>query len=352
MALEDFLVVETEIKNAVADKPVEQTAPQAAVAQPLDASQPTTGEKYYHRFKFIFAEGFILAATAAIAYVARHGKESYAGVPNYLQKFQNWFENKLVNNKLYKLDDSTPIRKRLAQATASTMVTFHGGNLFAPIMKKLEDNKHEIVEGLNKKFGKEGEVELGRERQKDDPEQSWADIIKGRLGAFGIVAGSFFTADILLGKDKSAAKPRYRFDKFEDWFGRKVAGFTAGGKELSKIPISQELTAEMAKNKSYRFGKILALDIYATTAAIMIWNAISHMSAKERIKSEQPNNQDASAAPAEQPVAIPTATNSHADKVKPCCNKEKLLANKSDSYTKLVSAQQQAAEQQTHSLPS
>ncbi len=334
---------------------VDQTDPPSAAAQPLDTSQPTTGEKYYNRFKFIAAEGFILAATAAIAYVARYGKASYAGIPNYLQKFQNWFDNKLVKNRLYELDESTPIKKRLAQAAAATMVTFHGGNLFAPIMKFLEDNKSHIVDNLNQRYGKEGEVELGREHLKHEPKQTWGDIIKGRMAGFGTVFTSFATMDILLGKDKSAAKPRYRFDKFEDWFGRKVAGFTVGGKELSKIPMTQELTAEMTKNKSYRFGKILALDIYATTAAIMIWNAISHLSAKNRVTAEQTatddqSNNETTPAPVVETPPASTQTVSHAEKVKPSGNKEKGLEGKAASYAKLITSQQQAAEQQSHTI--
>ena len=42
------------------------------------------------------------------------------------------------------------------------------------------------------------------------------------------------------------------------------------------------LSKELAANKTYRFGKILALDIYATTAAIALWTIISRFSALSR----------------------------------------------------------------------
>ena len=46
--------------------------------------------------------------------------------------------------------------------------------------------------------------------------------------------------------------------------------------------MSKALTETQAMNKTYRFGKILALDFYATSAAIIIWTAISRSSAAKR----------------------------------------------------------------------
>ncbi len=258
-------------------------------APAVDTTQKTTGEKYYHRIKFAVAEAFILYATGVIAYVSRYGKSTYKGTPNVLKKFQDKFEHFLLENKVYPLGHNGPTSKRLAEAASSAMVTMHGGNLFAPIMMWFENRKRGIVDYFNKSYGKPGELEAGHERLKDEPKQTWADIIKGRATAFVIVFSSFFGIDVLLGKSKSTPDT-YRFDKFGDWFGRKVAGLTKEGKAIAKIPLSQKIPEELAKNKSYRFGKILALDIYATTAAIMIWNAISHLSAKHRHADQSPGN--------------------------------------------------------------
>ncbi len=241
----------------------------------------TTGEKVYGALKFMTGEVFILGATAAIAYIARYGKKSSW---NVFQRFQDWFENDLLTKKI-PLKTPEPkgklaeIGNLAATAAANTMVTFHGGNLFAPFMKWFANNKDNMVHYFNKRFGKPGEVEIGDTRMKAELDESWGDVIKGRLVAWGIVFSSFFAAMVLVGKDKNGM---YRFDKYEEKFGRWLAGFTKEGKAIAQIPVTQKLHPDPHPNKTYRFGRILALDIYATTAGLIIWNAISRLSANKR----------------------------------------------------------------------
>jgi hypothetical protein len=252
--------------------------PSHAIKEPHELPK-TTGERWFDRIRFITSEAVVLGLTAAMAYVARYGKEKYGPVPNVLKSFNDWTEKKLLNNSILPLAERGPFGKRLAQAIASTTVLVHGGNLYIPAYKAIQDRKEKIVTAVNTRWGKPGEVEIGKERLRHQTKETWGDIIKGRFAAWGVVFASFMGADMIAGQDMKDALKRYRFDKFEDKFGRWVAGFTKAGKEITKVPMSEALPEALAANKTYRFGKILALDIYATTAAIAIWNASAKFSA-------------------------------------------------------------------------
>lgn len=226
----------------------------------------------------------MLGLTAALAYIAspEYGPAKLGPVKNYLKSFSKWTEEKLLHNSVMPLAERGDFGKRLAKSIATTTILVHGGNLYIPVYKAIQDRKENIVDTVNERWGKPGEVEAGKERLKHQTKETWGDVIKGRFAAWGIVFASFFGADMLAGRDMKDSHQRYRFDKFEDKFGRWVAGFTKGGEEIAKVPMTDVLPEALAANKTYRFGKILALDIYATTAAIAIWTAISRVSAIAR----------------------------------------------------------------------
>lgn len=240
----------------------------------------TPGEKFYDVLQFTVGKAMIIVVTAALAYTARYGKDSYRGVPNYLKKFQNWFHERLITHAVEPLNGSGEQARRAAAAAANTMIICHGGNAFAPVMKWMENSREEIANWYNRRWGTPEDIALTHERLKDTPKQSWGDIIKGRTIAWGAIFGSFLAVDAAVGKDKKTGM--YHFDKYEEWFGRKMAGLTKAGKELAAAPMSKALSTAQAGNKLYRFGKIVALDFYATSAAIVVWNFISRSSAKKR----------------------------------------------------------------------
>ena len=248
----------------------------------------TTGEKWFDALRFGLGEGIILGLTAAIAYVARYGRDSYAGIPNILKKGQQWITRKLMPEAALRgetpLSDNDALKARIAGAFASTTVLMHGGNFFIPVMKFLQDRKEHIVTFLNAHFGKPGEVEAGKKRVEHQTKESWGDVIKGRIGSWLLVFTSFIGADLIAGKDRNG---QYRFDKFEEKFGRLVAGMTPKGKDIANVPVSEALTDLQSANKTYRFGKILALDFYATTAAVALWTTISKLSAIARGRKER-----------------------------------------------------------------
>lgn len=254
-------------------------------ARPLPASEnlpKTTGEKWFGRLRFVAGEGIILALTAALAYIAQYGKDTYAGIPNYLQRFQKWMTNQLLNNPALPLRDKGDYGPRLAHIIAGTTVLMHGGNAFVPVMQMIEERKEAIVTYFNKKLAPD-EVESGQKRVRAEPEQTWGDLIKSRFIAWFVVFSSLVGADKIFGRGKSGD---YHFDKFEHGFGKWLAGLTKNGR--------QAIEANTLKNNNtYRFGKILALDIYATAAALLIWISTSKFFAMMRSKKSLKNTAEA-----------------------------------------------------------
>lgn len=279
-----------------ATKPYPATATADQVKTPATKSvdpstlPKTTGEKYYDVLQFLTGKAFIIVISGAIAYFARYGKESYGKVPNYLKKFQDGFEKLLNENKLLPLGKSN-VGKYFSGFASATTLTMWGGNLFAPFLKAFENSKEKISNYFNKRYGTPEEVEIAHERLKDMPKQNWMDIIKGRVIGWISVCSSFIAVDMLISKDLKKDLKNSRLAQFEEKTGRWFAGFTQEGKTLSKIPLTQKLTVEQAKalseNKAYRTGKIVALDFFATSAAIIIWNAVSRYSASKRSKAQK-----------------------------------------------------------------
>jgi len=119
------------------------------------------------------------------------------------------------------------------------------------------------------------------------------------------------TADALInkfaGKHQSG---KYYLDAYEEKFGRLVAGWVGGkeGKAISATPIIKKLAEAQEKNKLYRFGKVIALDLYITTAMLILWSAISRKSAKKRDeKNKLANEQEAEREILEVPTLFPLA---------------------------------------------
>ena len=81
---------------------------------------------------------------------------------------------------------------------------------------------------------------------------------------------------------------KWRLDQYEEKVGRWFAGITKEGRGLIDIPLSTALDATQAQNKAYRFGRMLALDVFAASAALLIWNVVSRFSAKSRASHSAP----------------------------------------------------------------
>jgi hypothetical protein len=266
------------------EKAIAQT-PEPAID--VDKLPKTGGEKFYDGFQFVFGKVFIIAITAVLAFTSdqKYGPKKIGPVPNYLKKFQGWFHDKLLHNKVYPLEKKGDFANLFAGAAASTMTLSHGGNFFAPFIRWLENDREGISNAWNRKFGTEEDVKIAHERLKDIPKQNWMDVAKGRAMAWGTVFGAILTSYAVVGKNKKSN--RYWLDEYEDFFARKLAGTVKSGRDIAAVPLSKPLSEVQRSNKMYRFGKVLALDLYATTAGILIWNFFSRKSAMKRSEKEE-----------------------------------------------------------------
>jgi hypothetical protein len=314
---------------------------------PAKLKKKTPGEKYYDVLQFLSGKAFIVVVSAFIAYEARYGKETWGKMPNLLKKFQDGFEYFLSEKlALKKVGKDGELGKYISGAAAATTLTMWGGNLFAPFLKWFENSKETIANNYNKKHGTPEHVAIAHERLKDEPKQTWGDVIKGRFVGWVIVCSAFVGGNYAFGKSKKTGMRR--LEAYEEWFGRKIAGWTQAGKEIAKTPLTKELLEEQKKNKMYRFGRIVALDFFATSTAIVLWNAISRGSARKRarvekalydvpdlhsfvdpIPEEQPQASQAAAIPVAETTAIP---------VKP-----RIEPKLAEGYVKMTSAEPSAA---------
>jgi hypothetical protein len=253
--------------------------------QPLDISQKTTGERAYDVLQFLTGKIFILAATAVLAFKADpvHGGDKILGMPNFLRSFQ------IKLNEIFKpIEQSGKAGEIISKAASSTMIISWGGNFFVPIIKWLENGRENISNFFNRRIGKPGEEQIAHERLKDVPKQNWMDVIKGRVMAWLTVFSALTAIDSIAGKDSAG---RSNFAKYEDAFSRKIVcklpGIGSEAKQIASLPLSEKVPMHLEKNGAYRFGKVAALDLFATSAAIVVWNVISRLSAKNRADSKK-----------------------------------------------------------------
>lgn len=352
LAVED-VKKQQEPANVAADKP----APEK-----LDTSRKTTGEKGYDVFQFLVGKVWIMFFTAVIAFAAhpRYGQDKYFGIPNLFKKFQIKFDDVVLHNRL-KLGERTfqkkilplgemnePVR-RVGHAISDSMILMWGGNIFAPVMKWLENSKEGISNYFNRKFGKPGEEEIAHERLKDIPKQTWGDIVKGRMAGFAIVFSSFTLIDQILNKSKKTNQ--WRFDWYQEVVGRWMGGLTKKGREMgiglpkkTGIPLHQPLAGAAAENGMYRFGKIVALDIYATSAAILIWNWVSRALAKGRKHTGKNTPEEAAGAASPTPETAMNASQApqFTDAIRPRDARTEMAAKAKGegSYTDMIAQQE------------
>jgi hypothetical protein len=274
----------------------------------------TPGERFYDITNFAISNICIIAATAAIAYVAAHGKDKYGPVPNYLKKIMQpinrlrgpWAEKAEETAAALKnhMPGITPWDSRKADFKAifggsltGAVILWWGGTVFSPAMKAMEDNREKIANSYNERFASKKDVEQAHENLKDEPKQNWGDILKGRMMAFVFAFTAFSSACFLLGRIKHPTNQGHyplHFDWYEDKVGRLVAGLSKDGKTIAETPMHIELTDAQKQNSFHRVGKILALDIYATAMAVLVWNLFSRGSAHKRQAAKQAPPPDAS----------------------------------------------------------
>jgi hypothetical protein len=135
-----------------------------------------------------------------------------------------------------------------------TSVLMVPGNLGLIPIKAMENNKPELVEKFNKMLGdKSADASV-----ENDSKQTWGSLVKSRLAAWLAVFTGFRVAATVIGNEK--------FGQFENSFSENIVCKTLG--KPTHIPGMEKIAAN--ETKLFRYGKIAALDVFATAAATIL----------------------------------------------------------------------------------
>jgi hypothetical protein len=189
------------------------------------------GERIFDIGTYIGIAGFgTFFLTIPIAYAIRYG-----GGKKYYDATEKWLEKK---------NAAGPLSKALGAAT----VTMQGGNAILLPVGIAEHFKVPIATGINNVLGDKTDPALIEAA----PPQTAGSLIRARIVAWATVFVSFFTAGSLFGK---------QFDAFETTIAKKYCDW------IKKPTHALNAQGVMEETKAFRYGKMGALDVFATTAA-------------------------------------------------------------------------------------
>ena len=272
-----------------------------AAAQASGPHKASAGEKLFDFLIYGPVNFFgTLILTAVIAYELEYGARG----KGFFEGLSGWLKSLGLKEKT------------AADATRATTLMM-GGNLMLIPVRAAEYYKKGIIKGLNQTLGDKSDAES----VEAVPEQTWGTLIKGRLLAWFAVFGSFRTAGHFFGKE---------FDRFQDSVGEALAKFskmpthrapTDGSKPAAALkkeidefkeilkPLTgkgfkptaeqkgfietlgaeisaREQAMKVLETKPYAFGKILALDVFATLMATSILYLGSRFFARQEQKKK------------------------------------------------------------------
>lgn len=174
-----------------------------------------------------------------------------------------------------------------AHDVVNTSALMQGGNIALIPIKLMENHKPEIVDKLNKLSGDKS----GNKSVDEDTRQTWLSLGKSRVVAWLSVFTGFRATAAVIGPEK--------FGKFEESFAARLCE-----------TIGKPTHVLGKETPHFRYGKIAALDVFATIASSIILYTGSRFFAKANIhwdtdpNNPSPKNTAPEAAPA-QPSALP-----------------------------------------------
>jgi hypothetical protein len=205
------------------------------------------GEKLFNILTYGGISGVsVFIGSVLVGYSAKYGKRAakFPGKVAFLEKYH--------------------FSKQGAEHAVMTTELMHPGNAAVLPIKLIEDHKPEIIDKLNHLLGdKSGDASINKE-----PEQTWGSLIKGRLAAWAAVYTGFRVTAKIIGDTK--------FAEFENAFAEKACNLI--GKNTHTNPLNKIAENE---TKAFRFGKIAAIDLFATIAATTLLYAGSKFFAKK-----------------------------------------------------------------------
>ena len=186
------------------------------------------GEKI---FDWLVYAGIAGVGTFLLTLYTTHWSK-YGGGAKYFNSGSNW----LIKKGL------TP---QSAEELLMSTALMQGGNLAVLPVKWAEDNKIACIQAIDKVIGEKTDVSALEAEDK----QSWSSILKARVLAWTTVFLSLKTAGHILGGDK--------FEAFKEGFSKHIVCNPLG-----------KATHHLGKEtNAFRYGKIAALDVFATAAA-------------------------------------------------------------------------------------
>lgn len=211
--------------------------------------------------------------TIPLAYWAEHSKGG--------EKFFNSGTNKLIS--------TFGMGEKNAEKVMKTTTLGLGGTVMIVPVWLAEHYRKPLVEWFNQHFGSEKDKQTVVE---NPTPQTFASILKGRAVAWCAVFAGFKGAEAIA---KQAGNPA-ALGQFEDWFSkgvnRALGKDTHDAAKLAALEAKHGRAALTAAEKataetiSYRYGKLAALDVFATVAASSILYVTSRIFAKQHAAKE------------------------------------------------------------------
>jgi hypothetical protein len=210
-----------------------QTPDVLAAERKAERTSTSRGERLFD-FLTYGGIGFlgVFAAGIPVGYWAKYGKGS-----------------SMFNSAAHSLE-KWGMSSHAAQDVVMTSVLMQPGNLAVIPIKMMENNKQSLVKKFNDMLGdKSADASV-----EEDARQTWDSLVKSRATAWLAVFSGFRGFGMVVGNDKMAA--------FENGFATRVCNFLG---KPTHIPGMAELAAN--ETRLFRYGKIAALDLFATAAA-------------------------------------------------------------------------------------
>ncbi len=222
-------------------------SPEIQAEEKAKKTSTSKGEKLFDWVTYggiAFAGVFV--ATLPWTYFTKYGSG---------KKFHDWMTTALKKKG---------VSKHVAEQTFNTAILGSLGNAAIIPVKVMENYKPELVEKFNAMLGdKSHDASVDQ-----DPKQTWTSLIAGRVAAYTAVFVSLQGAVAIWGGDK--------FQKFEEKFAEQVC------KVIKKPTHTPGLAKTVAnETKAFRYGKIGALDVFATAAATILLYSGSRFFAKK-----------------------------------------------------------------------
>ncbi len=160
----------------------------------------------------------------------------------------------------------TGLSRSAAEDAVITTTLMTGGFVTLPLIKTLEDNKMPFIEDVNEAVGCETDRDaIGKEHR-----QTWNSLLKSRAKAWAMVFASFRGVGALIGAEK--------FAQFEKDFSKNVVC----------QPLGKATHINGQETKLFKYGRIAALDVFATMAATVLLYIGSRIFAKNGDHTHEP----------------------------------------------------------------